>query len=123
MRILLVEPYAHTVSHAPQYARDVSLALTNAGAQVSLLTFDRMVGSKGLTKSIECHAVVNHVGVLRPLLRILSRLLHFTFVLPFTSRPFHPGRTEIVFRPGGETLSQLIAPVIPEGKPMSGSSA
>ena len=82
MRILLVEPYAHTVSHAPQYARDVGLALANAGAQVSLLTFDRMIGSKGLTKSIECHAVVNHVGVLRPLLRILSRLLHFTLVLP-----------------------------------------
>lgn len=82
VRILVVEPYAHSVSHAPQYARDVSLALANAGADVTLLTFDGVLGWRARDSAIECHTVANDVGIFAPLLRLLSRFLHFTFVLP-----------------------------------------
>lgn len=86
MKVLLVEPFGRRICHSPQYARDTSLILAEAGADVTLVTFDGVLGDW-----MEQDARVKHISVLsvdgtsNPLLRFLSRLTRSVFFL----RPFN----------------------------------
>lgn len=60
----------------------MSLSLGNAGGQVTLLTFDGLLGQREQDRQIDCQSVVKHAGIFGPLLRFVSRLLHRTVLIP-----------------------------------------
>jgi len=81
MRVLLVEPLGHWEGHFTAHTKHLAQTLVNAGVDVTLLTFDGLLG-----KSTELDAEVKHIsflsqtGVLKPLLRCLPHLFPSKFI-------------------------------------------
>jgi glycosyltransferase involved in cell wall biosynthesis len=85
MKILLVEPFGYGISHSPQYVRDTSLALAEAGVEVTVVTFEGTLGDwTERSAGIKHASVVSEGGVFARPLHFLSHLLRtVVFLRPF----------------------------------------
>jgi len=83
MKILLVEPFGHQEGHFSVYARYLSQALAEADSDVTLLTFDGLLGN-GIDDRVKHFPLLTEAKAFARMWRPLRRFLHF--ILPL--RPF-----------------------------------
>ena len=81
MRVLLVEPLGHMGGHFTAHTKHLALSLVDAGADVTLLTFDGLLGSPmGLDGKLKHISFMSKIGALAPVIRLLSNLVPSKFV-------------------------------------------
>ncbi len=72
MKVLLVEPLGHLGGHMSAHTKYLSVALAHADIDVTLLTFDGLLGSRdGLDAKLKHVSFVSKTGIFSPVFRFL----------------------------------------------------
>ncbi len=108
MRILFVEPFGkHGGHHSPESRRAIE-ALINCGVDVTMVTFDGVIGDWTDVTKIEGNLSVGSQYRVTWLLRLISRLGQFLLLKPFTDLIETVSTTFLAFRKSRNTSYDAI---------------